>query len=120
MIEKTSVIDKQTDLGVLPVRIKNTNTDGFSEKFSIDDDSGAFVMRADAMPRRFDRNEVKPLERNHDDITRGSLGNREWSQEQRLISEAYRLLGMGIARPTTQSLEEWVMEHSGGDSNGYN
>ena len=114
MIEKTSVIDKQTDIGVLSVRIKNRDTDGFSEKFAIDEDSGAFVMKADAMPRRFDRNEIKPLERNQEDITRGSLGNREWSQEQRLIAEAYRLLGMGISKPTTQSLEEWVMEHSGG------
>ena len=113
MIEKTSVIDKQTDLGVLSVRVKNRDS-RFSDKFAIDEDSGAFVMKADAMPRRFDRNEVKPLERNHDDITRGSLGNREWSQEQRLISEAYRLLGMGISKPTTQSLEEWVAEHSGG------
>ena len=114
MIEKTSVIDKQTDLGVLSVRIKNRDTDGFRDKFSIDEDSGAFVMKADAMPRRFDKNEVKPLERNQEDITRGSLGNREWSQEQRLIAEAYRLLGMGISKPTTQSLEEWVAEHSGG------
>ena len=114
MIEKTSVIDKPTDLGILPVRMKNTDSDGFQEKFSTNDDSGAFVMRADAMPRRFDRNEVKPLERNQEDITRGSLGNREWFQEQHLISEAYRLLGMGISKPTTQSLEEWVMEHSGG------
>ena len=114
MIEKTSVIDRETSLGILPVRIKNTDRDGFQEKFSTDEDSGAFVMRADAMPRRFDRNEVKPLERNQEDITRGSLGNREWFQEQHLISEAYRLLGMGISKPTTQSLEEWVMEHSGG------
>ena len=113
MIEKTSVIDKQTDLGVLSVRVKNRDS-RFSDKFAIDEDSGAFVMKADAMPRRFDKNEVKPLERNQEDITRGSLGNREWFQEQRLISEAYRLLGMGIAKPTTQSLEEWVMEHSGG------
>ena len=113
MIEKTSVIDKQTDLGVLSVRVKNRDS-RFSDKFAIDEDSGAFVMKADAMPRRFDRNEVKPLERNQEDITRGSLGNREWFQEQHLISEAYRLLGMGIAKPTTQSLEEWVAEHSGG------
>jgi len=113
MIEKTSVIDKQTDLGVLSVRVKNRDS-RFSDKFAIDEDSGAFVMKADAMPRRFDRNEVKPLERNQEDITRGSLGNREWFQEQHLISEAYRLLGMGISKPTTQSLEEWVMEHSGG------
>ena len=113
MIEKTSVIDKQTDLGILSVRVKNRDS-RFSDKFAIDEDSGAFVMKADAMPRRFDRNEVKPLERNQEDITRGSLGNREWFQEQHLISEAYRLLGMGISKPTTQSLEEWVMEHSGG------
>ena len=113
MIEKTSVIDKQTDLGVLSVRVKNRDS-SFSDKFAIDEDSGAFVMKADAMPRRFDKNEVKPLERNQEDITRGSLGNREWFQEQRLISEAYRLLGMGIPKPTGQRLEEWILEHTGG------
>ena len=114
MIEKTSVIDQQTDLGILPVRMKNTDRDGFSEKFSTDEDSGAFVMRADAMPRRFDRNEVKPLEPHYDDITRGSHGNREWSQENYLLKTAYSLLAMGIPRPTTQSLEEWIVEHTGG------
>ncbi len=95
--------------------------DEFTDKFAINEDSGAFVMKADAMPRRFDPHDVRPLEKVYDDITRGPYGNREWFEEQRLLNRAHMLLAMGIPKPTTQELEDWVAENiERGDSDEYN
>lgn len=98
------------DPELVALGVENRN-DEFLDKFAISDETGAFVMKADAMPDRFDKHEVKPLERNYSDITRGPYGNREWYEEQAMWSLAYMLLGMGIPKPTTQELEDWIYEH---------
>jgi len=82
----------------------------FLERFAISDETGSFVMKADAMPSRFDSHEIV-FERMQDDLTRGPYGNREWFEEQALWSLAYMLLEMGVPKPTTEILEDWVYQH---------
>ena len=88
----------------------------FEERFESDDDSGAFVMKADAMPKRFaDRiHEVSPL-------VNERFGMREWRHEQQIINRAYELLSQGHRPPSRMcnrvhgpdSLERWIGYISG-------
>lgn len=83
----------------------------FEERFEVADDSGAFVMKADAMPKRFaDRiHEVGPS-------VDERFGMREWVHEQRMINKAYELLSQGHRPPSRicnrvhgpESLSKWI------------
>jgi len=82
----------------------------FLERFAVSDETGSFVMKADAMPSRFDPHEIV-FERMQDDLARGPYGNREWFEELFNLNLAYRLLGMGIPKPTSEILEDWIYKH---------
>lgn len=82
----------------------------FLDRFAISDETGSFVMKADAMPSRFDPHEIV-FERMQNDLTRGPYGNREWFEEQFNLGFAHTLLGMGVPKPTTEILEDWIYRH---------
>jgi hypothetical protein len=82
----------------------------FLDRFAISDETGSFVMKADAMPSRFDPHEIV-FERMQDDLTRGPYGNREWYEEQAMLGLAHMLLGIGVPKPTTEILEDWIYKH---------
>lgn len=83
----------------------------FEERFEANEDSGAFVMKSDAMPKRFaDRiHEVSPYADER-------FGMREWIHEQHIINKAYELLAQGHRPPSRicnrvhgpDSLEKWI------------
>jgi len=82
----------------------------FLDRFAISSETGSFVMKADAMPSRFDPHEIV-FERMQDDLTRGPYGNREWYEEQFNLGLAHTLLAMGVPKPTTENLEDWIYKH---------
>ena len=93
-----------------------------NHKFAFNEDSGAYVFKADAMPRRFDNSysRTRPGMMLLDNTnTIGQFGNREWFEEQRLLSEAYTRRSLGFKAPKKslcrvygdEALKKWV-EHT--------
>ena len=85
----------------------------FNDKFAQDDlynhnSFGSFVMKADAMPRRFEKQDLFVKDQ---DICRGSYGNREWYQEQVMLNMAHSLLDKGVTKPKDIPLEDWINQH---------
>ena len=93
--------------------------DEFNKKFEKDDDSGAFVMASDAMPKRFDNSfnkqavEIKIL--NNDVIEDTKYGKRELAQDNRMLVQAHTLIRLGFKPPKKSlcvvypdAIERWV------------
>ncbi len=93
----------------------------FKERFEQDEDSGAFVLTADAVTKRFD-DRTHEIGRPNNRITISDIyeysefGLSEYRREQRLIARAYELRGRGFRPPTRilcrvfgpDALEQWV------------
>ena len=81
-------------------------SESFREKFAMNEDTGSFVMKADAMPNRFDskRMDDRPIPGQfttlNDPATQGSFGNAEWFEEQRTLSAAYLIKSQGKKLPS--------------------
>ena len=93
----------------------------FKEKFAVDEDSGAFVMKADAVDKRFDDRQHEISLPNHritmnDIYDNSEFGLSEYRKEQRLIARAYEMRGRGFRPPTRilcrvygpDALSRWV------------
>lgn len=93
----------------------------FQERFAVNEDSGAFVMTADAVDKRFDDRTHEVSMPNHrigmNDIYENEpCGRSEYRREQRLIARAYEMLGRGFRPPSRilcrvygpDALERWV------------
>lgn len=99
--------------------IKQQST--FKERFEQDEDSGAFVLTADAVTKRFD-DRTHEIGRSNNRITISDVyehtefGLSEYRKEQRLIAKAYEMLGRGFRPPTRilcrvygpDALSRWV------------
>ncbi|MDD5423042.1 MAG: hypothetical protein PHT32_06460 [Candidatus Omnitrophica bacterium] len=105
----------------------------FQERFAVNEDSGAFVMTADAVDKRFDdRTHEVALPKNRitmsDIYEHSEFGMSEYRREQRLIARAYEIRGRGFRPPTRilcrvygpDALSRWVElceAQNGPDSN---
>lgn len=83
-----------------------------NHKFARDEFSGAYVFKADAMPRRFDKRNRLDLPKAgaivmDTDGTRGDYGRAEWYEELNLINRAYGHLNTR-AKPCDIDLQEWL------------
>ena len=93
----------------------------FKDRFEADEDSGAFVMKADAVDKRFDERQHEVRMPNHriaiNDIYENEpFGRSEYYKEQRLLTRAYEMRGRGFRPPTRilcrvygpEALSKWI------------
>ena len=84
----------------------------FKDRFAIDENTGAFVMKSTAMASRFD---MPRVEAEYSQIESFIVSNSNprgyWNQERRLQSDVAELLGIGCKIKPTETLEEFVVRN---------
>lgn len=107
-----------SDLGQLIAHRKERRKN-FRDKFAISDDSGAYVMKTDAMHNRFTNEHTKESVRIRiliDTVIEDTpYGKRELAQDNRMLVQAHTLLRLGFKAPTKRlckvypdALEKWT------------